>query len=200
MQSKVFIRLLAALAAVLASASAPVVASANTLPWYSGMRAFGQSTVEPAVNDANGSETFLLTPNNAPSNANADHASAPLYLVLYPNTSTVSASVLNCTPTNCNHAQIPGIKGHDHLVGIASSGGDYNVKWHVIGVGFTGAGANGADAMNHRILTLSALQAAINAGDVVTFEIGPGGTPFYFNCSAVSATVYQHATPMSFSF
>lgn len=197
MHPKLLIRLLVTLAAVLATAGTPVAASADTLPWYSGMRAFGQSTVEPAVNDANGSETFLLTPNNAPSNANAAHAAAPLFLVLYPDASTVPASVLNCTPTNCNHAQIPGIKGHDHLVGIANTGGDFNIKWHVVGVAFTGAGANGANAMNHRILTLAALDSAIALHDVVTFDIGPGGTPFYFNCSAVSAAVYQKATPLN---
>jgi hypothetical protein len=191
-------RVLAGLSVSAAVLVGSISASATTsLPWYSGMRAFGQSTVEPAVNDANGSETFLLTPNNAPSNANAAHASAPLYLVLYPDASTVSAGVLNCTPTNCNHAQIPGIKGHDHLVGIANTGGDYNVKWHVVGVGFTPQGV-GDGAMNTRILTLSALNAAILAGDVVTFEIGPNGTPFYFNCSAVSATTYQKATPLNF--
>jgi hypothetical protein len=198
MHSMLLVRVAAALALVLASAGAPVSASADTLPWYSGMRALGQTTIEPAVNDADGSETFLLTPNNAPSNANSAHASAPLYLVLYPDASTVSASVLNCTITNCDHAQIAGIKGHDHLVGIASTGGDYNVQWHVIGVAFTGAGEHGPGAMNNRILTLSALMSAIDAHDVVTFEVGPNGTPFYFNCSAVSAATYLRATALSF--
>lgn len=171
--------------------------AATSLPWYSGMRAFGQSTIEPAVNDANGSEIFLLTPNNAPSNASTVHATAPLYLILYPAISTVQAADLNCTPANCNHAQIPGIKGHDHLVGIAKTDGDYNVRWHVVGVGFTPQGV-GDGAVNTRILTLSALKAAMLSGDVVTFEVGPRGTPFYFNCSAVAATIYQKATPLSF--
>ena len=187
---------LSALAAVLL-VSMPAAAT-STPPWFSGMRAFGNSTVEPAVNDANGTETFLLTPNNAPTMANAAHASAPLYLILYPDASSVLATVLNCTPANCNHAQVPGMKGHDHLVGIDKTGGDYNFDWHVIGVAFTGAGSNGADAMNHRIVTLAELHAAIYAHDVVTFEVGPNGTPFYFNCSAVSAAVYQNAIPLSF--
>ena len=85
------------------------------------------------------------TPNGAVTNANAQHASAPLYLVTYPDASTVDASVLNCTPTNCNHAQIPGIKGHDHLVGVPPTG-DYNVDWFVLVEFFTG---KNPDAMNH---------------------------------------------------
>jgi hypothetical protein len=192
MQVKLLVRLVAAIAAILATASAPSVASASTLPWYSGMRAFGSSTVEPAVNDANGSETFLLTPNNAPTNANASRATAPLFLVLYPNASSIPAGVLNCTIANCNHAQIPGMKGHDHLVGIASTGGDYNVDWHVVGVMFTAKGVSDG-AMNSRILTLVQLNAAISNSDVFTFDTG-----IYFNCSAVSASIYQNAIPMSF--
>src|ERR1043165_3067966 len=76
------------------------------LPWYSGQRAFGQATVEPAVDDATGHEIFLLTPDNAPLPSNAaPRAQAPLYLVLYPTASTIDADTLNCQPVNCDHVQ-----------------------------------------------------------------------------------------------
>jgi len=59
--------------------------------WYTGMRAFGQVTVEPAINDANGQQVFLLTPNKAPFPSKApDKAQAPLYLVAYPTNSTLT--------------------------------------------------------------------------------------------------------------
>lgn len=197
-----FVRLFATVVAVFSIAVAADTASAaaSSLPWYSGMRALGQSTIEPAVDYSNGSETFLLTPNVGPFCAGPpscpspqppfSSVSAPLYLVLYPDSSTIPASTLNCTPYNCNHAQIPGIKGHDHLVGLASTGGDYNVPWHVIGVAFTGQSAT---AQNNRILTLDQLNAEKASGDVVEFDTG-----IYFMCSRVSATTYRNAAPLSF--
>src|SRR6516164_1947131 len=92
----------------------------------------------------------------------------------------VAAAPLNCytegfftagLPSNCNHAQIPGVKGHDHLVGVPGStkaGGDFNVQWHVLATFFTPQGiADGA--MNTRILTLAQLEAAQKSGDVTGF-------------------------------
>ena len=53
--------------------------------WYTGQRAFAGVTVEPAVNLADGSEIFLLTPNGAPFPSKAAGvATAPLYLPLAP--------------------------------------------------------------------------------------------------------------------
>lgn len=178
------------------------------------------ATIEPAVNDITGAQTFLITPTNSPfydgsANPSApvpapfSKVSAPLYLVTYPLASTVDvgtgADPLNCytegafnssLPYNCDHAQIPGVKGHDHLVGVPGSqkaGGDYNVQWHVVATLFTQQGI--ADrAMNKRILTLAALQAAQAAGDVSPFV----DTHIYFDCSAVSGAVYRNATPLSF--
>lgn len=107
--------------------------------------------------------------------------SAPLYLVTYPLESTVDAEQpLNCYtegffdpngPYNCNHAQVPGVKGHDHLVGVPGStkaGGDFNVQWHVFATFFTPKG-NQDGAVNTRILTLDQLKAAQQAGDVTDF-------------------------------
>ncbi len=53
-----------ALAGVLVFSAAS--AQPQTSGPFSGQRAFGQSTVEPAVNDADGSTVFLLTPNHPP--------------------------------------------------------------------------------------------------------------------------------------
>jgi hypothetical protein len=177
----------------LALTMAPLSASAGSTP--SGMVAFGQATVEPAVNDADGSTVFLLTPNNAPfpSKADAAHATAPLYLPLYPVGSTIDPSTLNCRPTNCDHVQhfFYPIIGHDHLVGVKPTG-DFNVAWHVWVIAFTPQGfADGA--INNRLMTLSAIQAAEHAGDV--FPIDSGIT---FNCSIVSQTVFNLGTPLTF--
>lgn len=38
-----------------------------TLPWQSGIRAVGNgATIEPAVDLSDGTQTFLITPNNSP--------------------------------------------------------------------------------------------------------------------------------------
>jgi hypothetical protein len=168
------------------------------LPWQTGIRAVGN----------------LLTPNNSPFYAGPGplpppfkSVSAPLYLVTYPLASTADAAApFNCytegfftpgLPYNCDHAQIPGIKGHDHLVGDPGSktpDGDYNVQWHVLITFFTAKGIQDG-AMNTRILTLQALKAAQAAGDV-TPVVDSG---IYFDCSAVSAAVYQNGTPLSFT-
>jgi hypothetical protein len=182
----------------------------------SGQVAFGQATVEPAYDDTTGGLIFLLTPNHAPFPSKANPvATAPMYLPMYPTTSTVG--VLNCLPTNCDHVQVlpPGlvtalglqevyptgtistkygtftgglVKGHDHLVGVANTGGDFNVAWHVYLVLFTPQGvADGA--INQELTTLSAVQAAMAAGDA----IGPIDSGIIFNCSKVSEAVYLHA-------
>lgn len=168
-------------------------ATAST-PWFSGQRAFAQVSVEPAVNLADGSEIFLLTPDKAPLPSKAaERATAPLYLPLYPASSTIPANSLNCQPTNCDHVQTFAypLKGHDHLVGKAPTG-DFNVAWDVILVVFTPQGfADGA--INTRILTETQLDAAVAARDVV--EVGPVLT---FNCSITSITTYLKGTALSF--
>ncbi|GAC1327022.1 MAG: hypothetical protein NVSMB22_18390 [Chloroflexota bacterium] len=179
----------------------------------SGQTAFGQGTVEPAYDDSTGNLVFLLTPNHAPFPSESNpRASAPLYIPMYPQSSTVSA--FNCLPTNCDHLNVvpSGLvtsfglqsvyptgtittkygtftgglyKGHDHLVGVASTGGDFNIAWHVYLLLFTAHGvADGA--ANHEITTLPQIQAAIGAGDVV----GPIDSGIVFNCSVVSEATY----------
>jgi len=173
-----------------------LTASSNAqITWYSGQRAFGQVTIEPAVDIATGDEIFLLTPDHVPLPSNAAlRAHAPLYLVLYPTASTIDADTLNCQPVNCDHAQTFAypLKGHDHLVGVPHTG-DFNVAWDVVLVAFTQQGfADGA--INNRILTLDQLKTALSAGDVVS--IGPVTS---FNCSITSAATYLKGTPLTFT-
>ena len=187
------IRRAAIVAAALAVLATAAPASAAT--WYSGQRNYAGASVEPAVDMATGSEVFLLTPIHAKTMANP-RAHAPLYLVMYPGTSSVPASSLNCTPTNCDHANTfpgygaAGLKGHDHLIGMPHTG-DFNIAWDVYPVFFTPQGfADGA--INHRILTETELWAAINAHDAAM--VGP---VFAFNCNAVPVATYMLGTPVS---
>jgi hypothetical protein len=183
----------------------------------SGQTAFGQASVEPAVDYASGNTIFLLTPVKVqiPSKANP-RATAPLYLVAYPAGSTVNPSVLNCQPHNCDHVNVlpfpaPGypnggsecvawglpaggcslLIGHDHLVGVPHTG-DFNVAWSVVLVVFTQAGID-AGMANNRVLTLVDMAHLIARG--YAFE---AATPIVFNCSVVSPTVYYRGTPQTF--
>lgn len=186
-------------------------------PFFSGQTAFGQSTVEPAINDADGSTVFLLTPNKVPfPSVSNPRASSPMYIPMYPAGSTITPATLNCQPHNCDHLNVlpfaaPGypnggatctqfglpangcslVLGHDHLIGVRPAG-DFNVAWHVILVVFTPQGfAN--KAINHRMMTLFDLAAAESSGDA--FEVS---TPIVFNCSIVPETVYIKGVPLSF--
>jgi len=205
--------------ALLVMAAIPSLAAAAVdLPWQTGQVALANgSTIEPAVNDTDGSQTFLITPNHSPFAVIALGApippaftpSAPLYLVTYPLGSTADAAApFNCytegfftagLPYNCDHAQIPGIKGHDHLVGVPGSqkaGGDYNVQWHVLATFFTSKGIQDG-AMNVRIHTLAQLEEAQANGDVSDFV----DTGIYFYCAAMSGAAYMSpaGTHLSFS-
>lgn len=184
---------------------------------FSGQRAFGQSTVEPAVNDADGSTVFLLTPNNGPfPSLSNPRANSPMRIPMYPASSSIDPATLNCQPHNCDHLNVlpfaaPGypnggttciqfglpangcslVLGHDHLIGVRPAG-DFNVTWHVILVVFTPQGiADGA--INHRVLTLQDLRTLETKGDA--FE---ASTPITFNCSIVDLTVYLNGTPLTF--
>ena len=194
-------------------------------PFFSGQVAFGQATVEPAVDDVTGNIVFLLTPNGAPLPSDANPAAQEnFYQVMYPIASAISATELNCQPSNCNHAHVLPFsnvaydsnpadlagtskactdfnggkpcavyKGHDHLVGVPSTGGQFNVAWHVIFVLFTPQGfADGA--INTRIKTLDEIDALLSSGDVT---LVPRRS---FNCQCVSQSVYDRGVPLSFVF
>ena len=190
------------LAFTLVGILATAAAAGPSLPWYSGQRALAGSTIEPAVDDMTGNQVFLLTPNKAPFPSKPpDAGQAPLYLVAYPTSSTIT-DTFNCTPTNCDHVPtvpVPWypsgglLKGHDHLVGIANTHGDYNVAWDVELDVFTEKGF-GDGAINHRILTLAALNAAKANGDIMAIDTG-----IVFNCSATSPVLYLRGTPLTFN-
>lgn len=209
------------LAAVLVVAATCLYVTGQAIASESGQRNFAQVSVEPAVDSFNGSAVYLLTPIKSPFPSKANTvATAPLYLPLYPLSSTVPASDLNCQPTNCDHANVlpfhfagydalPGtapacvdfnggqdcalVKGHDHLVGVPPTG-DFNVAWHVMLVVFT-TKAFGDGAINTRITTLDQLNNLKTSGDVIVLD-----TPVTFNCSITSEQTYERGTPVVIPF
>lgn len=180
----------------------------------------GGGTVEPAIDNANGSTVYLLTPNNAQVHPakHIDPATkmpinvAPIYLPVYPDGSGIDPASLNCMHVpadNCpDHG--PGVAGaaaaidptvyssptgenlvvgHDHLIGVAKTGGDFNIIWEPVLVLFTSVGA-----ASHRITTLdgpNSLHAVEAAGGA--FEVPLPSLDF--NCAIVSAAVYNKAIP-----
>ncbi|HYL14999.1 MAG TPA: hypothetical protein VEV41_18300 [Terriglobales bacterium] len=181
-------------------------AAADSLP--TGEVQLGQSILEPAYNDLDGTLTYLLTPIKAPEQANS-HAVAPLYVIVYPTPVAGIIGTVSCQHQpmdNCpDHgpaiaglaeAAVPavysgGVWGHDHILSAPPSpppsGGDFNVAWLPVAVLFTSPAA----ASNH-ITTLSQLNAAIAAGEVTQIPL-PAAT---FHCSTVAATVYNKGTPV----
>ena len=197
-------------------------ATINAYAQESGQRNYAQVSVEPALDYATGRTIYLLTPIKAPFPSKANTvATAPLYLPLYPLSSTVVADDLNCQPSNCDHANVlpfpspdygalagsdPActdfnggqpcalVKGHDHLVGKASTHGDFNVAWTVYPVVFLHKAF--VDGMiNVRITTLNQLMAEVASGDVM---IAPQIVTF--NCSITSERTYELGTPVVIPF
>jgi hypothetical protein len=172
----------------------------------------GGATIEPAYDDANGSLVYLLTPTNAKVNppkpidpsTGMPVNTAPLYLPVYPTGSGIDPATLNCAhlpADNCpDHGPeiagaamgiMPGVYsggvvGHDHLVGIAKSGGDFNVLWEPVVVLFTNA-----NAAKQHLTTLDEINAAVANHDAIEVPLPQAD----FKCASVSAKVYAHATP-----
>lgn len=193
----------------------PLSAAAAAAP-PSGERTLGQAVMEPAYDDSTGGLVFLLTPKQLaplsptnPINNVNQHAAAPLFLIVYP---PRTAGTFNCmgAPGDCpDHAGVvaglattlfpdvygtdpAAVPGHDHLVGIAHTGGDFNVPWHVYLEFFT-PGA----AVTH-ITTLAELQAAWDSGSIAKFQSGLGlDTGITFVCAVVPQTTYMTGTPVS---
>ena len=163
----------------------------------------GGGTIEPAYNDTTGTLIYLQTPNHVKVNPN-DHNVAPLYLPVYPVGSGIDPASLNCAHVpadNCpDHG--PGVAGaamsiepsvygggvlgHDHLAGIASSGGDFNVVWEPTLVLFTSA-----QAATQHLTTLAQINADLTAGKAFLVPVPQAD----FHCSVVSAAVYARGTP-----
>lgn len=184
----------------------PLNAFADSVP--SGERSHGNVTIEPAYNDADGSIVYLATPNHhaplGPTNTTQQvnpHAVAPLYLIVYP---AGTSGIFNCmgVPGNCpDHggviaglaaAVVPSVypsagavPGHDHLVGVAKTGGDFNVAWHVYVELFT------SPAAVHHITLLTDLNATKASGDLKEVDTG-----IVFLCAVVSESSYLAGTPV----
>jgi hypothetical protein len=191
---------MAAITALLLAAAPAGAASAPSGERFIGNSANGHGAViEPAYDDSTGQLTYILTPTGAPfpSKANSS-AVAPLYIVVYP--ASYPGWTLDCMglPGNCpdHDGLIAGaatsimptvygtdpaaVPGHDHLIGLANTGGDFNVAWHVWVILFT----NNAAANTH-VTTLSQLHDALASGDAVSVDSG-----IIFNCNAVPASLY----------
>jgi hypothetical protein len=192
--------LLVVVAALVVVVAAPS-ATADSLP--TGERSFHQSTLEPFYNaEQAGQIGFLLTPNKAPMRANPA-AWSPLYIVVYPTSTTVSAT-LNCMHMpveNCpSHGDEvaaaaaainpavygSGVLGHDHI-GDFPGGADFNFAWEPVLVLFTSA-----TAANEHLVTDAQIAQAQADGKVIEVR-APDLT---FNCAAVSGAVWNMATPI----
>jgi hypothetical protein len=158
-------------------------------------------TIEPAYNDTTGTLIYLQTPNGATANPN-DHNVAPLYIPVYPAGSGIDPASLNCphVPADLCPDHGPeiaaavsglplynqGVLGHDHLAGIASSGGDFNVLWEPTLVLFINP-----QAAKQHITTLAQIKEDVASHDAVLAPV-PNGQ---FHCSVVSAAAYARGTP-----
>lgn len=220
---------LLAVGSVLAAVALPVLpADAGSVP--TGETMFGQASIEPAYDDVSGNMTFLLTPIKAKFHTNPT-AWAPLYLVVYPITSTVGP--LNCldapsgTAENCpDHGPLvseltadiagnmfgsaspygpgvpmdgttpaPGVKGHDHLVAVPASGGDFNQAWVPYLVMFTPKAVTDGE-INHEFKTLADMQWGVSHGYLTPLD-AIELTPAAFHCSVVPWSVYAQGSPVS---
>jgi hypothetical protein len=188
-------------------------ALANPADPTSGSFSGGGGTIEPAYDDATGTLVYLQTPNGPspvhppkkidPSTGMPINV-APIYLPMYPAGSGIDPATLNCAHVpadNCpDHGPLlaavamsimpsvygGGVVGHDHLVGIAKSGGDFNVLWEPVLVLFTNAAA-----AKTQITTLAQINHAVANHDAIEVPVPPAT----FHCSAVSAAAYWRATP-----
>ena len=97
-------------------------ASADAIP--SGERQLGQSFIEPAYNDGDGSLIYLLTPSKpaflpkAPVTVHPnDHNVAPLYLMMYPTSASGAIGTVNC-----QHQPMDNCPDHGPLVSAIAEG------------------------------------------------------------------------------
>jgi hypothetical protein len=137
---------------------------------------------------------------------------APIFLPVYPVGSNIDPTTLNCdhvaplnpgpgTGDNCiDHGNLVaaaavgsglpayagGVLGHDHLVGIAKTGGDFNVLWEPVLVLF-----KNVNPTQERITMLSQIEDAYHAGTII---LAPAPS-LTFHCSAEGSAAYDKATP-----
>lgn len=203
--SKFRLAMLAVLAVAFFAAAPHTSVVASSVP--TGEVQLGQSVIEPAYNDLDGTFTYLLTPIHPPVHPNS-HNVAPIYIIVYPISSGVAIGTVNCAHQpmdNCaDHGPaiaglaesvVPavyggGVWGHDHILtappGGPPSGGDFNILWEPVAVLFL------PGAPITHITTLSQLNAAISAGQVTTIPLPPAT----FHCSVVPAATYDNGAPL----
>jgi hypothetical protein len=198
MKSKLLLSILFTLSAALLQAAA----AQAQLP--SGQRQLGQAVIEPGYDYRTGELIYIMTHEGTPLPSRAStHATAPLFIVVYPNSAANQVGTMNCaheggencpdhgtTISDLAQSVMPnvygnGVWGHDHIMdGVG--GDDFNVTWHVVVVLFTNV-----PAANEHITTEAQLDAAIDAGDAIPVEI-----PFIFVGNLVSGTTYARGTPV----
>ncbi len=195
--------LAAAIAASLASITHSRAAAAASIP--SGERILGQSVLEPVFDDTTGNVTYVMTPLNAPLNANPK-SWAPFYVPVYPLSASASVGTVMCThlpADNCpDHGPgiavaaasiVPavynaGVLGHDHMMEPPGSGGDFNIAWEPILVLFTKP-----EFANTRLTTLAQINAAVSSGQAIEVK-----DPIHtFHCEVVPANIYANSTPVT---
>lgn len=202
---------------VMLFAAATILISPVTVLAQSGGVVLGHSIIEPAIDDMTGAPVFILETQKSPFPVKSSpNAAAPIYAVLYPLASSVPASGLDCQPTNCDHDQVfempntdygvlpatlcqqftpdhgsdcSALKGLNILLGLAQTGGDFNVPWNVEFVFFTHQAFEDG-AINKVIKTHAELMALWSSGDVQILD-----TPVTFSCAPVSEATYDRGTP-----
>ena len=93
----------------------------------------------------------------------------------------------NCAPGSTSPPNTSNVLGHDHLVGVAKSGGDFNVLWEPVLVLFTSINPN-----QERITTLAQIETAVNVTKTAFLVPLP---PLTFPCSVEGPAAYDKATP-----
>ena len=212
----------AVVAAFLVAPNLAAVQEVTEPPYYSGQVSVPQGDLEPAIDYKTGNIVFLMSPEKAPLPTHTNSsAQAPLFMVLYPTTSNLPASHFTCQPDNCahfnvlpfpdaNYGALPGdypacadfnggnpcslVKGHDHLVGVAQTGGGSTTIWDLHLIVFTEKAFTDG-VINTRITLLSQIQALLAAGYVTDVPTGVS-----FSGSIVPLTTYQKGTPVSITF
>jgi hypothetical protein len=188
----------------------------------------GNSTIGPVFDSATGDTVFVRQALGAPMPVNSNvNSMAPVYVVVYPLQSTIPADSLQCQPTNCDHLNVLPfydptnkyaegsdaqcqqwnggspcslVKGHFHLFGVASDGGDFTVPHYVKLAIFTPQAfseclTNADCAMNKAVSTLAQMWALVDSGDLVV-----GDTPITVNLSVVPERTYELGTPTVIPF
>ena len=212
--------LLFAAAAILSS---PILALAQ-----SGEVLQGNSTIGPVFDSATGNTVYVRQALGAPMPVNSNvNSMVPVYVVVYPHLSTIDDASLQCLPTNCDHLNVlpfpdPDyglgsdaqcqqwnggtpcslVKGHVHLLGVRSDGGDFKVPHYVKLLLFTPqAFANckispANCAFNNLVRTSAQMQALVVSGDLTP----PLDTPITVHLSVVPERTYELGTPTVIPF